>query len=302
MNPKVSVIVPNYNHAQYLTQRIETILNQTYQDFELILLDDCSTDNSREILESYRSDSHVSHVVYNEQNSGTAFSQWNKGIQLAKGEWIWIAESDDWAELTFLEEVMYEAKKHPSAGLIYAESSYMYEGKFVWAPECDGIVYQYSGKEYNCQQLLFGCKIANVSMMVFKRELYNRYAHPESFMHMHLCGDWMCYTQLCRETTVVRISKLLNYYAHHFQNVSSSAEREGRTFLEGLDVIDSLVAYYRIPASRYSRYWGRELCKYQRQYEYSQPIMRTIMSRLWKTHPLIAIFYYVYQIRNLWRK
>ena len=50
----VSVIVPNYNHASYLVERIESILNQTYQDFELILLDDCSTDDSREVLLKYK--------------------------------------------------------------------------------------------------------------------------------------------------------------------------------------------------------------------------------------------------------
>jgi len=50
--PKVSVIVPNYNHAPYLKQRIDSILAQSYQDFELILLDDCSTDNSREMLDN----------------------------------------------------------------------------------------------------------------------------------------------------------------------------------------------------------------------------------------------------------
>jgi len=53
MPPAVSFIVPNYNHALYLPQRLDSILEQTYQDFELILLDDCSTDNSREILQDY---------------------------------------------------------------------------------------------------------------------------------------------------------------------------------------------------------------------------------------------------------
>lgn len=69
----VSVIVPNYNHAPYLKPRIDSIVNQTYHDFELILLDDCSTDNSREILESYRSNPHVTHIVYNEQNGRNTF-------------------------------------------------------------------------------------------------------------------------------------------------------------------------------------------------------------------------------------
>ncbi len=74
----VSVIVPNYNHASYLVARIESILNQTYQDFELILLDDCSTDDSREVLLKYKDNPKVTHLVFNEQNSGSPFIQWQK--------------------------------------------------------------------------------------------------------------------------------------------------------------------------------------------------------------------------------
>ena len=88
--PKVSVIVPNYNHEPYLRQRIDSILNQSYQDFELILLDDCSVDNSRDILMAYKNHPKVTQLVFNEQNSANTFKQWNKGIELAKGEYIWI--------------------------------------------------------------------------------------------------------------------------------------------------------------------------------------------------------------------
>src|SRR6187431_17527 len=98
MLPKVSVIIPNYNHADFLMQRIVSILNQTYQDFELIILDDCSSDKSREIIEHYRTHPKVSHIVYNAENSGSTFKQWKLGLDYAKGDWIWIAESDDYCE------------------------------------------------------------------------------------------------------------------------------------------------------------------------------------------------------------
>lgn len=103
-NIKFSVIIPNYNHAKFLKERIDSVLNQTFQDFELILLDDYSKDNSREILGSYESDSHVTHILFNEINSGSTFRQWLKGFELSKGEYIWIAESDDFADLHFLEK------------------------------------------------------------------------------------------------------------------------------------------------------------------------------------------------------
>ena len=88
---KVSIIVPNYNYERYLKERINSILNQTYTDYELILLDDASTDNSAELLAKYKNHPKVSHVIINKENSGSPFKQWMKGILLAKGEWIWIA-------------------------------------------------------------------------------------------------------------------------------------------------------------------------------------------------------------------
>lgn len=106
LNPLVSAIIPNYNHARYLKQRLDSVFNQTYQNFEVILLDDCSTDNSLEIIEKYNGNPHLSQIVVNESNSGSVFKQWDKGINLAKGELIWIAESDDYCELTFLEEMV----------------------------------------------------------------------------------------------------------------------------------------------------------------------------------------------------
>lgn len=103
----VSVIIPNYCHARFLNQRIDSVLNQTYSDYEVIILDDCSTDNSREIIESYRNHPKISHIVYNEKNSGSTFIQWEKGFELARGEYIWIAESDDVAPI-YLSRRMYE--------------------------------------------------------------------------------------------------------------------------------------------------------------------------------------------------
>ena len=68
--PLVSIIVPNYSHALFLPQRLDTVFNQSSQDFEVILLDDCSTDNSVDLLNIYASNSKVSHFIINKENSG----------------------------------------------------------------------------------------------------------------------------------------------------------------------------------------------------------------------------------------
>jgi len=119
--PKVSVIVPNYNHAKYLRRRVESILAQTYQDFELILLDDCSTDGSREILREYAGDPRV-RLDFNEKNSGTPFKQWNKGVGMARGKYVWIAESDDYAEPAFLERMTAMLEEHEDVAFAFCRS------------------------------------------------------------------------------------------------------------------------------------------------------------------------------------
>src|SRR5260221_12262396 len=103
--PTVSVIIPNYNHAQFLRQRVDSVLGQTFQDFELILLDDCSTDESQSILREYASDPRV-RMEFNEKNSGSTFKQWNKDVRLTREEYVWIVDSDDYAARHLLESLV----------------------------------------------------------------------------------------------------------------------------------------------------------------------------------------------------
>ena len=105
--PLVSIIVPNFNHARYLRDRLESIYRQNYSHFEVILLDDASSDDSlsilREFAERYASKTSL-HT--NVANSGGVFHQWKKGLALARGSLIWIAESDDYCESTHLSELV----------------------------------------------------------------------------------------------------------------------------------------------------------------------------------------------------
>ena len=174
MQYKVSVIVPNYNHASYLDKRIDSILSQTYKDFELILLDDCSTDNSKEIIEKYANNEHVTHVIYNEHNSGSPFYQWRKGVDLAQGEWIWIAESDDWSKENYLEVVMTALEKHNTCGIAYTLAHMMRDGIEQWELKYTGEIIEWQGKSFLENKLLYGNVIYNVSMVVFRKEIFQR--------------------------------------------------------------------------------------------------------------------------------
>jgi len=119
--PRVTVVTPNYNHARYLPERIDSILAQTFQDFELLIIDDASTDNSREVIESYTRHQNV-RAAFNAENNGNTFKQWNLGFSQAKGEYIWFAESDDYADPALLETLVDRLDRHPNVGLAVCRS------------------------------------------------------------------------------------------------------------------------------------------------------------------------------------
>ena len=102
MNPKISVIVPVYNVEKYLHRCVDSILNQSLQDFEIILVNDGSTDSSPEICDQYAQQDNRIHVIH-KKNARVAAAR-NDGIKAAKGEFISLIDSDDWIEPTMLEE------------------------------------------------------------------------------------------------------------------------------------------------------------------------------------------------------
>lgn len=104
MNPLISVIVPVYNVERYLNQCIDSILAQTYKDFELILVDDGSKDKSGEICDEYvKKDSRIR--VFHKKNGGVSSAR-NYGIDNAQGTYICFVDSDDWVDETYLEDML----------------------------------------------------------------------------------------------------------------------------------------------------------------------------------------------------
>ena len=226
----VSVIIPNYNHAPYLRERIDSVLQQTLQDFEVILLDDCSTDDSREVLLSYKDHPKVSHVVLNEQNTRNTFLQWERGIRLAKGEYIWVAESDDVAEPQFLEVLVGELERHPKAVVAYVHSmmidSHSQPLDYSWHPHgSDGLTYVYDGRWFLKHRMLVHNNIYNASMVVFRRAVYD--IVPTTFQQYRYCGDWLFWNYLCTQGEVIEVQQVLNRYRQHERKVTMDSEKNG---------------------------------------------------------------------------
>ncbi len=228
--PEVSVIIPNYNHAPYLRKRIENVLNQTYQNFELILMDDHSTDDSKSIIESYRTHPKISAILYNESNSGSTFKQWNKGVQKARYEYIWIAESDDLASDNFLEILSDILNTNPKLGLVYAKSVCINEEDEViddlsgWYELWDKTRwendYYNDGRAELENYLIYRDTIPNASGVLFKKNIFlSAGMAPEDYK---LCGDWLTWMRMLNISDVAFTVKAENFFRRHDKTVRRS--------------------------------------------------------------------------------
>ena len=98
MMPLISVIIPVYNVEKYLRECLDSVINQTYKNLEIICVNDCSTDSSPEILEEYAKKDRRIIIKKNPKNIGLGLTR-NEGIKIASGEYIHCLDSDDWLEL-----------------------------------------------------------------------------------------------------------------------------------------------------------------------------------------------------------
>ena len=249
-NPKVSVVIPNYNHANYLDGRIRSVLNQTYQDFELIILDDCSPDNgaSRRIIEKYRKNPHVSHIVYNEVNSGSTFKQWHKGMELAVGELIWIAESDDTCELNFLERLVGQFEKYRQCVLAYCISVLFNDnGEVLGKSGKHGEDSQVSGTEFIRDYMCLGNAIWNASSALFKRKV--ALGVDKQYESYKGAGDRLFWIEIAEKGDVAIVNKPLNYFRQHPNNstnryyANGTNQKEDKQILEYI-YINNYISYF----------------------------------------------------------
>lgn len=246
--PTVSVIVPNYNHARFLLKRIESVLRQTYADFELIILDDCSTDDSRSILSQYAGDPRV-RLEFNEVNSGSAFKQWNKGVRLAQGKYIWIAESDDYADERLLGRLAGILDADSKIAFAYCRSRRvdgddrpkelvdthtMYSDASLWDKD-----FCLTDLEARRDHFRYTNPVNNASAAVFRKEVYERVGGAdESF---RICGDWKCWADMALCGSVAYVSEPLNYYRFHEGSIRSKGENDAQGIVETLRVVRLLM-------------------------------------------------------------
>lgn len=290
---KVSVILPNYNHAPYLKLRIDSILEQTYPNLELIILDDFSTDNSKDVIESYRNNPKVKLIDYNITNSGSTFIQWRKGIEIAEGDYIWIAESDDYADIHFLEKTVAQLEEC-GASHCFSMSYYIDENNNITKEKEEVIEGQKTCnyQDFTTNTMLYGCLIYNASMVIFRKEVVAN-LDWNLITSFKLCGDWYFWnmTILNGKSSVSEVKKPLNYHRRHSSNTSSRKEVEGYTFLEGYTV--SKRTFERLGLKNRKEFYIRWYNKwqiYKHEYSFSGETNKNIFWMFFKKQPQIAYY------------
>jgi glycosyltransferase involved in cell wall biosynthesis len=223
--PTVSIIVPNYNHAAFLEERINSILDQTFQDFELIVLDDASTDHSTDTLKRLLSNKDH-HSCFNKKNSGSTFLQWDRALAMAKGELIWIAESDDVADPTLLAKLV-EPFADDAVALAYCQSLAINEQSVVtanlvgWTDCFSKHLWKHDfvmdGTYFAVNFMSIKNVIPNASAVVFRRSLY--VSPPSLRPDFKLGGDLLLWVSMMHGRKIAYIAEPLNRYRFHATTV-----------------------------------------------------------------------------------
>ena len=234
----VSVVIPNYNYSLYLFQRIYSILYQTYKISEIIILDDCSTDDSRYVIEKMVK-SLCEYIpikaIYNSKNSGVVFKQWEKGFQESNSDYVWIAEADDYCDKNLLKNIMMPCLSDDDVYLSYANTAYINStGNIILKsiiPEIDILKSGHWNKSFVSLGLeeiknyaYLNCTIANVSSVVFKNSNYSDFFKQS--IEFKQAGDWLFYLNVMSKGKIAYTNIPLNYYRLHGNNVTSITKKE----------------------------------------------------------------------------
>ena len=260
----VTAIVPNYNHARYLPQRIESILNQTYPLIDIIILDDCSTDNSREVIDAYVQ-KYPGRVksIFATTNSGNVFRQWHNGHSQASGDIVWICESDDFCEPTFVERAI-RAFRDPSVMLSFGSVQYANtDGAFVeglddYREECEpgrwdrAIVRPAS--EWFCNG--FGVKnaIPNVGGSLWRRFPISETVWIEA-SKFKIMGDWFLYSVITGGGQIAYEPTAVSYFRIHSNNTSGKKAQSNSSYYdEYFRIMKHLKSKWSIPEETLNRF------------------------------------------------
>jgi glycosyltransferase involved in cell wall biosynthesis len=243
--PRISVVVPSYNHSAFLSERLDSILQQSYDNIEILVLDDASEDQSREIIDQYqRRHPDMIRAIYNDVNSGNVFRQWRRGLESVSGELVWICESDDSCERNFL-ELLIPYFADPSIMVAFGRVQFVDEHGIesdwldiyrdsaaagIWKDVQIAPAHEWFRGAFGVRNI-----IPNVGGCVFRRQLMSAeiWREAEKF---HVLGDWFLYAHFVSGGRIAFDPNAVSYFRQHRRNTSVQSFTTDEYYIEHLRI------------------------------------------------------------------
>ena len=222
--PVVTVLVPSYNHASFIKERVLSIINQSYKNFELIVIDDKSPDESGDILLELQNEYGFKYIRRT-KNSGTPFAAWEDICRLASGKYIWVCESDDVAHNGFLDAAVKALNNNSEAVMFYCNSDFIDVDSQVigntydyfhgtWKNDRWDNSFVTDGFEELREFQLIGQTVPNMSSALFRTDSFKK-AYQPSLKKLKLTGDWLFVGRVIAQGKVIFDKRILSQFRHH---------------------------------------------------------------------------------------
>ncbi|MBM3433498.1 MAG: glycosyltransferase family 2 protein [Bacteroidetes bacterium] len=308
--PLVTVAVPNYRHERYLKERLESIAQQSFTDVEVLLLDDASPDHSLEILTEFAAGRPGWSVHSNDQNSGSPFAQWNKAAAMARGTYLWIAESDDVADPRLLETLVGLMESDSGLAIAYSQSMLIDEGsaplhtfdvhyRYVFGTEAVRWEHGYrnDGIDEIRRFMLLHNVVPNASGALLRLSTFREAGGADP--HWKLNGDWMTYLKMLELGGIAFAPNVLNYFRVHPHTARQKANETGEVYQELLALVDYISEHHRPEPVRRARayrnvaaWWTHSLYRQDWSASHRATNLRVnaaLLRRFLKLHPLVLL-------------
>lgn len=249
----VSVVVASYNHARFLNKRMDSLINQTYKNIEIIVIDDCSTDNSVEVLKQYELHPKVK-LVQREKNGGWVTVS-NQGLALSQGEFVIFANCDDDCDYALIENLVNAMRNKPSIAVSFSRSLMINENDTILADDYNDREFAFKRKCKNdtliesslmLSFLIHSCVIPNLSAALFRKSLLNEIGNFSDAYKV--CCDWDLFFRLAKKYDFFYLATPLNKFRQHSNTIRSSTKTRDmyseffRLLLSQLDSVN--LGYY----------------------------------------------------------
>jgi len=229
--PEISVIIPTYNRAHLISRSIQCVLNQSYQDFEIIVVDDCSIDNTEEVIREFQKKDERIRYIRHEKNKGPAAAR-NSGIKAAKGEYIAFQDSDDeWLPEKLYKHMMIFKKVEKKIGVVYSGFWKIRNGKKLYIPS--PYVFQ---KEGNIHKELLKGNFIGMPASVVRKECFTKIGNFD--IKIPYLEDWELWIRISKyyEFKYIPEPLVISYY--------TSGGVNEKSIIVGVNVLNFIINKY----------------------------------------------------------